>query len=633
MTFRRTPASRAAVRSGLALLAAGLSLAGLAPADPPRVERSIQAYRDRMVAQRAAPREAAPADEPRLGTFSLEPLAEPAEPANGQPARAAVLVRPTTMSTVTAEEVLREIPDPSDAAAVYARRLERLTQQQVSQDDQRVVRAYERIVEQATRYVAKLARPRQVRLSLTECVQRAIAHNYAVRIQSYNPAISETQIVEAEARFDVEFFFDWNWANLDRATASSLTPGYNDTRRLEGGFRQLLPTGAQAQIAMNHTRTKNSFPEEFQEINPVYNTSFVGQIRQPLLRGFGLEVNRAEIELRKVDYRVSLHEFEARVRQTILDTETAYWQLVQARRTVAILSESTAQNLFTYENMVERLEHDATQVEVANAESQYQSALVRLLESIKLVKDAEDQLKNRINDPELKLSEDMEIVPIETPFTEAMMLDQFAEVRTALDERAEIRQARERIEGARINTMVAKNQILPQLDLTFQYESEGIGSSADNSGDSLVHNRFISYTLGASFSYSFGERRGRAQWTRSRLQESQAIVALNQITDAVVEEVNTAVRTLLVRYEQLPPALLAVTAAERNLRSNQARTQRIDPNYLQTELSAVEQLSNARQTLLRVVTDYNVGVLQLENAKGTLLDHNNIVVVDDVRTN
>jgi outer membrane protein TolC len=157
---------------------------------------------------------------------------------------------------------------------------------------------------------------------------------------------------------------------------------------------------------------------------------------------------------------------------------------------------------------------------------------------------------------------------------------------------------------------------------------QGIGRSADSAFDNVTMNRFNSYTVAANFSYNFGERAARAAHRRARLQEAQAIVALNQVSDGIAEEVNQTVRTLMVRYEQIPPALLAVTATERNLRSLQARTQQINPTFLQTELQTVELLASNRRTLLQVIVDYNLGIVQLERAKGTLLDYNNVVISD-----
>lgn len=618
--------SSARWRAGLLLLAA--CLLGCQQSEPVNVDGSISAYRDRMLRENtdsAAARAAtAPADR-------RQPRVRPVAAQEGLPERESLLTAPQVSDQPDPAKILIAVPDPVDAIEMFERRLERLREEQANRQDQRVVRNFERVVEQATEYLRMAVRPRQTRMGLAECIQRALANNYAIRIEAHNPAIKQTQIVEAEAAFDVEFFLDTSWASLDQATASAFTPGVSDTRMIQGGFRQLLPSGMSASVALGMDRRRTNFPEEIQTINPVYNTNFIAQLRQPLLRGFGLDVNRAQINLRRTEYRISYEQFIQQVRDTLLQVEETYWTLVRSRRTVSIFAESTAQNRVTYQNMQERLDHDATQVEVANSESRWQTSYVAYLESIKRVKDAEERLKNLLNDPELTLANDLEIIPLEMPLAAPLAIDHFGAVRTALDERSEIRAAREQIEAARISTAVTKNAILPQLDLNFQYEVQGIGATGDNSFDNLTTARFQSYTLGASFAYNFGERAARAAHKRARLQEAQAVVALNQVTDLVVEEVNAAIRTLMVRFEQIPPAFLSVAAAERNLRALQARTQRIDPSYLQTELQAVEQLASTRQTLLQVLTDYNLGVAQLEKAQGTLLQYNNVAVTD-VRT-
>lgn len=596
-------------------------------ADAPRVDGSIAAYRDRLLSEHRTEveqRRSAPAEGP--------PRVTPVAWQGKLDEREALVAEPAIGAQPAPESILIEIPDPSQADDVFGQRLAKLREEQAHQQDQRVVRNFERVVEHATEYLEMLRREEQVRLGLAECVQRALEHNYTIRREAHNPAISQTQVVEAEAAFDVEFFLDSSYANLDQATAQAFVPSKSDTRSIEGGFRKLLPSGMQAQVSLSQDRSKNSLPEEFQQLNPVYNSNFVVQLNQPLLRGFGLDVNRAQIELAKTDYRISKETFIQQVRDTLVSVEQAYWRLAQARRAVSILAETVSQNYVTWQNMIERLDHDATQVEVSNAESRFQTAYVNYLENIKLVKDSEDALKNLLNDPALLLSENVELIPTEVPLAAPTAIDLFAAVRTALDERSEIHAAREAIEGRRISTNAAKNGILPKLDISFRYEVQGIGDTSDNSFDNLTTNRFISYTVGASFAYNFGERKARAAWRRARLQEAQAVVQLNQVTDGIVQEVNERVRTLMVRYEQIPPALTSVQAAERNLRSLQARTQRIDPSYLQTELGAVEQLANTRSTLLQVITDYNIGLIELEKAQGTLLEYNNVAVTDESGT-
>jgi len=587
--------------------------------DVSEVGVSMGAYRDQMLVQEDP---AAPSRSQR-GTELAQPVASQPQ----LPPRAALMTQPTTMPQPAPEDVLVELPDPQETPRVLRERLERL--KAAPRVDVRLVRSYENMVADALEELKAVEKPRQVRLSLAECVQRALQHNYAIRYEGYNPAISQTQLVEAEAAFDAEFFLDWTYDQRDRAVFSQLQTSKSDTRSLQGGFRQLLPTGMQVSTGLSQQRTASDF--QFQTLNPAFDSGFNVAFTQPLLRNFGLDVNRAQINIRRAQLDVAHEKFVQTVRDRLLDVETAYWRVMQVRRTAAILAEQVAQNRGTYLNMIERQAHDATEVELANSESRWRTRQVQYQEAVKLIRDAEDLLKNLINDPEFLLSEDIEIIPTETPFAAALSLDQLAAVRLALEKRSEIRQARRSIDEARIGTAYAKNQTLPQLDLTFQYDVGGIGNTADNSFDNLTTNRFISYTVKVQFAYPFGNRARRAAYLRANLQESQAVVALHQTTDTVVQEVNAAVRTLTVRYAQLPPQLQALRAAERNLRALQARAQRVDPTYLETELSALEQVLNARRTLLQVVTDYNIGIVELEKAKGTLLEYNNIVVTDAPR--
>ncbi len=682
------------------------------------LDGSISAYRDRILTQRQGQ---SPAGDAAPVTTPLHLVAQPVPEQAQLPPRASLMAQPTTTSQPAPEDILAEIPDPTEAPFVLEHRAELLRIDSLERDldkvkfdqqqgkdgrlgdlravleellkvrqqridllhllwmeelrgdqsrrqelretlaelatrlealeskrsaewggpefapsDQHVVRNFDRVAQRANEYlkmvsyrVAGGTRP-QVRLSLAECVQRAIENNYTIRIEAHNPAISATQIVQAEAAFDVEFFLDTTWADLDPALVPGSVTGQTDTRSIQGGFRKLLATGASASVAVGEQRQWSAAPQLglVKTWNPVWPSDFTVTLAQPLMRNFGLDVNRAQITISRIAYQISMDTFVGRVRDTLLSVEQAYWALAQARRRATIFAESTAQNLITYENMKERLDHDATQVEVSNSESQWKTSYVAYLEFVKIIRDAEDQLKNLLNDPTFKLSDNVEIIPTDTFFVAPIALDQFAEVRTALDRRSEILAARKQIDQTRVNTMVAKNGILPRLDLSFQYQVQGLGNTSDNSFDNLTTNRYVSYTLGASFSYNFGERAARAAWRRARLQESQAVVSLNQVTDGVVQEVNNDIRTLMVRYMQIPPSLESVQAAERNLRALQARTQRIDPSFLQTELSAVVQLSNTRSTLLDVLVGYNVGIVELEKAKGTLLDYNNIVVSD-----
>ncbi len=610
---------------------AGLTLAAACQSENPNVLQSVGAYRDRMLAAHQQEVEAGPNNAgavPQPGTGTAQPsTVRPVSSQSDQPTRQSLLTTPATTTQPAPQEVLAEIPDPMHAADVFERRVQDLV---ARKQEDRLINSYKKVVAKAHEYLEQMRQPKQVQLSLGECVQRALANSYVIRIEAYNPAVAQAQLVEAQAAFDAVFFLDTAWDNRDSDTASQLAPNQSDTRSIEGGIRKLLPTGMSASTSLRLNRQHlPGFP--FQTLNPAYSTTFVATLTQPLLRGFGLDYNRALINVARADQRIAQKRFIQQVRDTLLNVETAYWQLAQARRQVMILAESVAQNYVTYETMKDREDYDATPVGLYNAESRWKSRQVQYQEAVKSVRDAEDQLKNLLNDPELKLSDRVEIIPTETLLVAPVALDHFAEVRAALDQRTEIEQAKLEIEKTRISTMRAKNETLPQLDLSFQYDVQGLKGTADASWDRMATHRFRSYTLRATFSYPIGNRRARSAWLRSRSLEHQALVALNRMTDTIVQEVNGAIRALLVGSANIEPQWKAAWAAERNLRALQARSQRIDPTYLETELSTIEQLANARNTLLQVVTNYNLAVVQLEKAKGTLLEYNNVVVTDEPR--
>lgn len=552
------------------------------------------------------------------------PLIRPANEQSGDSPREALITAPASQTIANPEMLRIQIADPVQMNEILASRLGELRDN--PRTEERILRSYERVVETAQQYLDLLHRDQQVELSLAECIQRALEHNYAIQIASIEPAVGQAQIVEAEAAFDAVFFLDSSYATTDQPVAVQFANAESDIRAISGGIRKLLPSGMQVSTSLREQRQFVSNP--FVTLNPAYESVWSTTFSQPLLRGFGVDYNRAPIMIARANRDISFEQFVQNVRDTLATTERTYWALSQARRNVAVLAESVAQNYVTYRNMWERRFHDATPVELNNSEARWQARYVELLEAIRLVRDAEDRLKNLINDPTLKLSETIEIIPTEPPLLSPVALDQFAEVRTALEERSELREARATIEQSRIVTMQRKNETLPQLDLNFQYDVQGLGVSADSSFDNLTTGRFQSYTVSISFNYPIGNRAPEARLRQARLRESQAVVGLYRLQDQVVQEVNDAVRNLRVRYEQIPVQLDSVRAEEQNLRALQARAERISPTYLDTELGTVERLSAARQRLNQLVTDYNTALIDLEAAKGTLLDYNNILVRD-----
>ncbi len=482
------------------------------------------------------------------------------------------------------------------------------------------------ILESGLRRIQTIRRPRQVKLSLKDCIHSALRHSYLIRASGYNPAIQTTNVVEAEAQFDAVYFLNLASNRQDRPSASQLQGTYTDARTLGTGVRKLLSTGTQAQISYAASRTLSDLI--YQTLNPYYFNQLIFEIRQPFLRGFGLDFNRSRIEAARIDRRISMEQFSREMQQTLIDVETAYWRLKQARAEMVSLARLLAAFERIYAIVENRKEFDTFLIQRGQIRSRLETREAEFVARKANVRNAEDALKALINDPRLTLADDVEIIPTDEFALEPVLIDRLGEVQAALDNRPELREARLQIEKARVAVGAAKNQALPKFDVVFRYIVDGLGGNLQNAFEQMSHNDYTEYYVGLEFEWPIGNRGPEAALRRSRLQESQAVAAHAAQIERIISEVHRAVRDLQTYHEQIDSTLRAAQATEDQLRATVARQTSKDPANLEVELNANESLAASRSNLVTILVNYNLSISTLEQKKGTLLKYNNIEIRD-----
>lgn len=522
----------------------------------------------------------------------------------------------TAYSADFVARLAKQLPDPeqalADARADLANATNRITREPLKQLIKRV---------------SEIQRPRQVRLTLEDVLRRALLHSYAIRISSYNPAIETTRVVEAEAAFDAAFFMNISNNKQNQPAINALSGTDVQTFNAASGVRKLLATGMQVEASYVTQRSSNNFA--FQTVNPVWFSQFVMQFRQPLLRGFGVDFNRSQIRVSAINRRRATQEFRRQVRDTLRETEEAYWRLVQARRTVVISARLLASFEQIYGYLDARKEFDVYRIQLADTKARLERTRAQYIDLVAQVRNAEDQLISLMNAPEINLTDEIEIIPEITPHFDRVILDRIAEVQVALENRSEIVESKLAIDVARIQVGVAKNQALPQLDLVFRQSVDGQGRSHDRAFSEVSKHDFVEYFVGIDFELPIGNRARRAGLRRAMIEYGQAIAALKQTFEQVILDVNVSVRRVEVRYDQIDPALQATEASEDQVASLRARAEKKDFLTLNNELNTEQTLAQGRRELLAAIVDYGVAIIDLERAKGTLLKYNNVELVTD----
>jgi outer membrane protein TolC len=131
------------------------------------------------------------------------------------------------------------------------------------------------------------------------------------------------------------------------------------------------------------------------------------------------------------------------------------------------------------------------------------------------------------------------------------------------------------------------------------------------------------------FEMPIGNRGPRAAHQRSRLQYNQAVATLRRVFEEVILDVNLTTRAMSTAYDQIGPSFEAAEARVKEVDSIVARAERKDINTLNSELGARQSLAGARRAMILAMVEYNIAIIDLERAKGTLLNYNNVVIPQD----
>jgi outer membrane protein TolC len=271
-------------------------------------------------------------------------------------------------------------------------------------------------------------------------------------------------------------------------------------------------------------------------------------------------------------------------------------------------------------------------VQISQANASVENRRAALIRARARVRDLSDELKRRMNDPGIPVTGALLILPANDPLQQPVKFTLEDQIATGLENRLELGQQQLRIDSTYIAARVAKQNILPQLNLTGAVGAIGVDET-DGKFDTAFSEQMtfdnISYAIGLQFEIPIGNRAARAGYRRSRLQQEQAIVQYAALIDQVAFDVKKALREVETTWEEMVATRQAVFANEDALyalRQREAANEPLTPEFVDRKLNQQERTADAKRAAAAAVSNYNNAIAQLELAKGTLLRYNNIVM-------
>jgi len=475
-------------------------------------------------------------------------------------------------------------------------------------------------------------------LSLEDCVLKALKDNLRVAVEIYTPELAEVSVTRAKETFIPRFDLSYGTEQTENPSywwiqaTETMTSKYSD---YSISFNQQIPTGGSFSLSL--TSYKSDSNQSFQLLNPRYGSSLAFNFTQPLLKNFGFKVSRKEIIVAQKNLDISRNQLKSVLLDTIYQVQEAYWNLVYAIENLKVKQQSLklARDLLA-KNKKEVEVGKLAPIEILNAEAVVASREADILQAESLIRRNEDLLKNIINIPEEE-SAIQRIVALDKPtfIKKEITLQEAAQ--EAFINRPDLKMQKTAIETKEITFSVAKNQMLPGLDLNFSYWSPGLsgnrllyendnpltgdiigtvkGSAADSLRDTfklLYKNWSVSLTLSIPLSNILT----RADYVKARMEMEKSQLELKNLEKQALLEVKDAVREVGTSAKRVDAYRIARELAEKRLDAEEKKLNvGLTTNYF--VLQYQEELANARSQEIKALVDNNLAWAKLEKALGT----------------
>ena len=475
----------------------------------------------------------------------------------------------------------------------------------------------------------------EVALNLRDAIHTAVEGNLGVQSSRLQPAISAQDVIAAEAAFDAIFFGGVDVTKTDQPSTvpivgiTTIGTGISASERYryETGLRKLTRSGGTVSLSTDLTRSQNNAPGISFSPDPAYMAAVRFGLTQPLLRGFGKQVNTATIHLSENAEQSVVEQLRSELLAVISQTEVAYWNLVFAWSDLVIQEWLVSVGEEVRDVLDRRRDFDTKPAQFADAVATVEQRKSNVILARHQVRAASDLLKVLINDPRLPVGSEILIKPSDELVEVPVEYDLRESLTTAISNRPEIKQALLAIDDASIRQMLANNLRLPRLDLSAEIAYSGLNDDPGSSFSELSDADFIDYVLGINFEIPIGNREAEAGYRRSRLQRTGALISYRQAVQQVVLEVKSALRNVITNYQLIQARRSFRVAQAENLRTllvEEETMAGLTPEFLNLKFQRQSGLATARQQEIQAIVNFDQSVAELYRAMGTGLKMNNI---------
>ncbi len=404
-------------------------------------------------------------------------------------------------------------------------------------------------------------------------------------------------------------------------------------------------------LSLDFQNSRQSHNHRRYDLDPFYASSIGITFTQPLLRGFGSDLNSRFIRIASNRRDQSDLIFQQQVISTVSAVVRLYWDLVSLSEDVEVRRQTVEESeKLLRDNNLQVETGTMAPIEVVRARAEVARSRRDLIVAESLARQQELILKDYLT---RKTVSDATMATIRISPADTLTVDleesippaaELAE--TALRLRPDLAQARIQIENSRVALKGSKNQLLPSLDLVTSLRNNSLSGDInsltlsnvgphnpdavflggyENALSQLAAFNFPDYSISLQFTVPFGNRAAEEDYAMDRLILNRQELHLQQLRKQVYLEIVNALIALESSCGKLRAAEQEKEFQEEALAAEKEKlTVGASTTYLVIQYQ--RDLAEARSAEVAARADFAKAKILLFRASGLLLDAYNILV-------
>ncbi len=485
-----------------------------------------------------------------------------------------------------------------------------------------------------------------LKLDLQRAYEIAIARNLDLQVGRYDLAIATTDIQRSAGIFDPSITLGGN-QNFSKSPAATQLDGApiieSRNRQYSLGLSGMAPTGGTLSLEFGTRRTETN--SQFYFLNPSWNTGLTARLNQPLLKNFGTLVTRSGIIVAQNNRQQAAETLKAQLITTLQTVEQAYWDFTAAQVQVRVKQQSLDLAEKLLEETRERIKvGTSAPIDLVQSEASVATRKQDLILAKNALDNAQDTLKQVLGF-ETPAEWAVTIETSEPYVFEPLTVDLASSIEAALEKRPEILRQELALGMTDLGVKLARNALLPSLDLTGSYGFSGLGGTLmmtdpetgepielkggfGDSLDQVIDLDYPNWAVGLNLKIPLGNNDAKATLARRRFEHHQNQTRMAALKQTIIHDVRIAVRALIDGAASVEAAEASRVLAEKNVEAEETKfANGLSTNFLVLQIQ--DDLANAQLTELRARLSYRKAIVGYRVATGTLLDALGIDIADD----